>query len=106
MITQKRIRHDKQRAKAVRYIVFATKKGAKKVYQANETRNIPKTLEATVTGYENVSVFQEEEQSKPKAWRRINRFSNFLVIFKDNLATEKQISDTKSYKHFVHLFEK
>ena len=50
--------------------------------------------------------FQEEEQSKPKAWRRINRFSNFLVKFKDNLATEKQISDTKSYKHFVHLFEK
>ena len=47
--------------------------------------------------------FQEEE---PKAWRRINRFSNFLVIFKDNLATEKQISDPKSYKHFVHLFEK
>ena len=47
--------------------------------------------------------FQEEE---PKAWRRINRFSNFLVIFKDNLATEKQISDTKSYTHFVHLFEK
>lgn len=43
--------------------------------------------------------FQEEEQSKPKAWRRINRFSNFLVTFKDNLATEKQISDTKSYKH-------
>ena len=50
--------------------------------------------------------FLEEKQSKPKAWRRINRFSNFLVTFKDNLAAEKQISDTKSYKHFVHLFEK
>ena len=50
--------------------------------------------------------FQEEEQSKPKAWPRINRFSNFLVIFKENLAKEKEISDTKNYKHFVRLFEK
>jgi len=50
--------------------------------------------------------FQEEEKSKPEAWRRINRFSNFLVIFKDNLATEKEISDAKNYKHFVRLFEK
>lgn len=48
---------NRSRAQAVRYIVFATKKGAKKVYRANETRNIPKTLEATVIGYENVSVF-------------------------------------------------
>ena len=88
--------------------MFATKKGAKKVYQANETRNIPKTLEATVTGYENVYVFSRRRTVKTKsvASDYINRFSNFLVIFKDNLATEKQISDTKSYKHFVHLFEK
>ena len=67
MITQKRTSHDKQRAKAVRYIVFATKKGAKKVYQANETRNIPKTLEATVTGYENVYVFSRRRTVKTKS---------------------------------------
>ena len=58
----------------------------------NKTRNIPKTWEATIIGYENVSVFSRRRTKS--------------VIFKDNLATEKQISDTKSDKHFVHLFEK
>ena len=47
--------------------MFAIKKGAKKVYQANETRNIPKTLEATVTGYENVSVFSRRRTVKTKS---------------------------------------
>lgn len=58
---------NRSRAQAVRYIVFATKKGAKKVYRANETRNIPKTLEATVTGYENVYVFSRRRTVKTKS---------------------------------------